>query len=146
MPTPVASRSQRLPNPIGWRDQLGEGFRAIERRWLEAMLGGAARVSARSNDDSHEYIRHLRNVGTMIANAETLCVINHEDARLMRQAWVRREAELCLYTLAPEERRALLLDPTDGPQRFLTLKRRTQMLREIDGTIPWITGKRVSPL
>jgi hypothetical protein len=143
---PATHSSQRSPNPIGWQEQLGEDFRAIERRWLEAMLGGAARVSAGSNDDTAVYLRHYRNVSTMIANAETLCVINHEDARLMRQAWVRREAELCLYRLPPEERRALLLDPTDGPQRFLTLKRRTQMLREIDAATPWITGQRAGPL
>jgi len=43
------------------------------------------------------------------------------------------EAELCISRLPPEQRRAQLLDPTDGPQRFLTLKRRLQMLREIGG-------------
>ena len=45
-------------------------------------------------------------------------------------AQLRQEdkAELCISKLPPQ-----LLDPTDGPQRFLTLKRRLQMLREIGG-------------
>jgi hypothetical protein len=102
----------------------------IERRWLDRTLMCAAVVSARSDDGNHEYVQHFRNVGAMIATAETRRTISHDEAREIRQAWIRSEAELRLYQLPPERRRALLLDPEDGPQRFLTPRRRLQMLRE----------------
>ena len=91
---------------------------------------GAAVVSARSDDSNHEYVQHFRNVGALIATAETRCTISRDEACKMRRAWVRTEAELRLRLLSPERRRALLLDPEDGPQRFLTPRRRLQMLRE----------------
>ena len=125
-------RSQRLADPAGWYDQLAECFRAIERRWLDKALTGAAIVSSRSDDGRHEYAQHFRNVGNFLAHFEVRCFITPEEARTMREAWIRTEAELRLYRLPPEGRRALLLDPEDGPQRFLTLKRRLRMLREID--------------
>jgi hypothetical protein len=92
----------------------------------------AAIVSSRSDDAKHEYAQHYRNVGNFLANFEVRCFVPPEEARILREAWVRTEAELRLYRLPPERRRALLVDPEDGPQRFLTLKRRLQMLREID--------------
>jgi hypothetical protein len=94
------------------------------------MLMGAAVVSARSNDENEEYLQHFGNVGAMIATAEARCTISHDEASEMRRAWVRTEAELRISLLPPERRRALLLDPEDGPQRFLTPRRRLQMLRE----------------
>jgi hypothetical protein len=106
---------------------MQEPFRIIKRRNLAQMLLGAAHVSAERDD---EYAQHFRNAGIMIANAEVLCVINHDEAFTMRRAWVRTECELRLYRLPPERRRAVLLDPEDGPQRFLTPRRRLQMLRE----------------
>ncbi len=128
---------QRLADPTGWQDQLGACFRTIERRWLDKTLVGAAIVSARSDDANREYAQHYRNVAGFLAYFETVCVISHEEALEMRKAWVRAEAELLLYRLPPEKRRTVLLDPTDGPQRFLTLKRRAQMLCEVDDEMCW---------
>jgi hypothetical protein len=125
-------RLQHLPDPVGWRDQLAECFRTIERRWLDKVLAGAAIVSSGSDDGRHEYVQHYRNVGNFLAHFEVRCFITPEEARTMREAWIRTEAELRLYRLPPVERRELLLDPTDGPQRFVTPRRRLQMLREID--------------
>ncbi len=133
----VALRSQRVADPIAWRDQLAASFRTMERRWLDKILAGAAIVSAHSDDANHEYAQHYRNVAGFLAYFETVCVISHEEALEMRKAWVRTEAELLLNRLPPERRRAALLDPTDGPQRFLTLKRRAQMLCEIDDELRW---------
>jgi hypothetical protein len=92
----------------------------------------AAIVSACSDDAKHEYVQHYRNVSGFLAYFETVCVISHAEALEMCKAWVRTEAELRLYRLPPEQRRAVLLDPQGGPQRFLPLRRRLQMLREID--------------
>jgi hypothetical protein len=121
------------PTPtVAWSDQLAACCRTIERRWLDKTLAGAAIVSARSNDAKHEYVQHYRNVSGFLAYFETVCVISHAEALEMRRAWVRTEAELRLYRLPPGQRRAQLLDPSDGPQRFLTLERRRRMLREIE--------------
>jgi hypothetical protein len=140
----VARPRLHLPDPVGWRDQLAECFRTIERRWLDKVLAGAAIVSSRSDDGRHEYVQHYRNVGNFLAHFEVRCFITSEEARTMREAWIRTEAELRLYRLPLERRWGLLLDPEDGPQRFLSLKRRLQMLREIDVDVP--KHKRESPL
>jgi len=124
------------PDPIEWHEHLAERFRTIERRWLGRTLMGAAIVSAQSNDAEHEYARHYKNVSGFLAHFETMCFISRDEAETMRKAWVRAEAELCIRRLPPEQRRAQLLDPTDGPQRFLTLECRLQMLREIDADAP----------
>jgi hypothetical protein len=108
-----------------------------------AVAGGGL-VSSRSDDGRHEYARHYRNVGNFLAHFEVRCFITPEEARTMREAWIRTEAELRIYRLPPEERRELLHDPTDGPQRFLTPKRRLQMLREVEVDVP--KNKRESPL
>jgi hypothetical protein len=136
-PMPAKPRSQHLPDQIGWHDQLAECFCAIRRRVLERMLAGAAYISAHS--DHEGCVQHHRNVSVMLANAKALCVISHSEAQAAGWNWVRTEAEIWLYTLSPVTRRTQLLDP-EGPQRFLTLKRRTQMLREIDDEMRW--GKR----
>jgi hypothetical protein len=136
----AALRPQRLADPIGWRDQLAACFRRIERRRLDKTLAGAAIVSARSDDANHEYVEHYRNVAGFLAHFETVCVISRGEASEMRKTWVRTEAELRIRRLPLEQRRALLLDPQDGPQRFLTLKRRARMLHEIDDELRW--GRR----
>jgi hypothetical protein len=68
-PMAAELRSQRLPDPIGWYDQLAKCFRAIERRWLDKALTGAAIVSSRSDDGRHEYAEHYRNVGNFLAHS-----------------------------------------------------------------------------
>jgi hypothetical protein len=62
------------------------------------------------------------------------------DGDKVRREWVRLEAEFRLYKLPPRERGEALVNPSDGPQRFLTPKRRLRMLREIDDELRW--GKR----
>jgi hypothetical protein len=115
---------------MAWSDQLAACCRTIERRALDKMLLGAAHISAHSDDD--HFVQHYRNVSTMLANAEALCVLSHDEARAAARTWVQTESEMYLYRLPPGQRRAQLLDPSDGPQRFLTLERRRRMLREID--------------
>jgi hypothetical protein len=110
---------------------IGECFRAVERHRLDRMLAGAAYVAA-ATEDVEEYQRHCRNVGILTANAEARCVIGHDEADELRKDWVRGWAELRLYALPPHERCKALVNPDDGPQRFLSLRRRLQMLREID--------------
>jgi len=118
------------PAPVMARlADLGDCLREIARRKLQKMLLGAAVISARSEDNAI----HCRHVGLMLANAKTLCVIGHEEAHAEARLWVGAEAEMYLSSLPPEERRETLLDPGEGPQRFISLKRRAQMLSEIAG-------------
>jgi len=123
----------KRPAPeIQWNTgaELGDCFRVIERRKLKRMLVGAACASASCDDE--EYAQHCRAVNNaLLAVARARCVITQEEGLAEGRAWLRAVAEMWLYMLPPEERREALLDP-DGRQRFLTLKRRTQMLREID--------------
>jgi hypothetical protein len=110
---------------------LAERFRAIERHRLDRMLAAVAYVAA-ATDDNTEYRQHCRAVGILTANAAARCVISHDEAHELRREWVRAEAELRLYALPPQERCKALVNPDDGAQRFLSLRRRPQMLREID--------------
>jgi hypothetical protein len=113
-----------------WRSSACDCFRAVERRALNKMLLGAAHISAHSDDD--HFAQHYRNVSIMLANAEALCVLSHDESRAAARTWVQMESEMYLYRLPPGQRRAQLLDPSDGPSRFLTLERRRQMLRDLD--------------
>jgi hypothetical protein len=107
-----------------------ECFRAIERRRLDRLVAGAAHVAAAADDDEHE--QHCRNVGTLIANAETRCMIDHTEAQELRRWWVSAWAELRLRYMSPERRRDALLDPDPETERFLTFERRLEMLEETD--------------
>jgi len=139
---------------------------AARQQWGE--LGLHHRMSARSNvgtasqsdwEDRGQARRHRREVARQ--QREALSRLNQAApgdkgigaaprragaGRVIRWAgriWARRppsaqnEAEIWLYTLSPVTRRTQLLDP-EGPQRFLTLKRRTQILREIDDEMRWV--------
>jgi hypothetical protein len=112
-----------------WRISACDCFRAVERSELNRTLFGAALVCAKSGDD---FRQHFDNVGVMIANAEARCVITHDEAWRGRRSWVAMEAELRLRTLPPQQRRALLLNPMPGPQVFIPLHRRLEMLRDLD--------------
>jgi hypothetical protein len=57
---------------------------------------------------------------------------NLEERQPTLAGWIRTEAMFWLYNFEPAVRREKLLDPNEGPQRFLALRTRCEMLREID--------------
>jgi hypothetical protein len=64
--------------------------------------------------------------------AVALCTIDHSWRQGFLDAWIRTEARFWLYQLPPAARRETLLDPAPGPQRFVPLAIRREMLAEID--------------
>jgi hypothetical protein len=111
--------------------------RVVARRALQARLVEVARVSARgipatAEQNVEQFRRHLANVRATLDHAVALCTIDHEERQSLIDTWIRTEAEFWLYNFSPADRRKKLLDPAPGPQRFLTLRTRREMLAEID--------------
>jgi hypothetical protein len=116
-----------------------ECFREIARRTLGITLREAARTAARDDpngrtgeDHVQAYKRALGDVCNALDTAVALCTIHYEERQGALDAWIRTEARFWLYQFPPAARREQLLDPAPGPQRFLTLWTRREMLREID--------------
>jgi hypothetical protein len=121
-----------MPTPsdeAAWR-AISDLFRDLERRRLGRTLLAAAHASAHARGDDFE--QHFRNAGALIALATTRCVVTQDEANLLRHEWCETESEWMLRTLPPALRRRLLLDPSPGSASFIPLRRRLQMLREID--------------
>jgi hypothetical protein len=111
--------------------------RVVARRALQSRLVGAAKISARGipgteEQNVEEFRRHLANVCATLDHAVALCAIDHQERQPLIDAWIRIEAMFWLYNFSPADRRKKLLDPAPGPQRFITLRRRREMLAEID--------------
>jgi hypothetical protein len=112
--------------------------RVVVRRALQAKLIGTARLSARgipnatAEQDVQQFKRHLMHACAMLDHAVALCTIDREERQPLIDTWIRTEARFWLYNFSPADRRKKLLDPTPGPQRFLTLRTRREMLAEID--------------
>jgi hypothetical protein len=116
-----------------------ECFREIARRALGVRLREAARIAARGDpngrtgeDHVQAFKRALAEVCTTLDQAVALCTIDHAWRQGALDAWIRTEATFWLYQLPPSARREKLLDPAPGPQRFVTLRTRREMLAEID--------------
>jgi hypothetical protein len=119
--------------------QLAECFQTIARRALCMRLHEAARIAARGDpngrieeDHVQAYKRALADVCAILDQAVTLCTIDHAWRQGFLDAWIRTEARFWLYQLPPAARREKLLDPAPGPQRFVPLALRREMLAEID--------------
>jgi hypothetical protein len=112
--------------------------RLVARRALQAKLVEAAGLSARgipnatAEQDVEQFKRHLMRARALSDHAVALCTIDHEERQSLIDTWIRTEAEFWLYNFSPADRRKKLLDPAPGPQRFLTLRTRREMLAEID--------------
>jgi hypothetical protein len=116
-----------------------ECFREIARRALCMKLHEAARIAARGDpngrteeDHVQAYKRALADVCAALDQAVALCTIDHSWRQGFLDAWIRTEARFWLYQLPPAARRETLLDPAPGPQRFVPLALRREMLAEID--------------
>jgi hypothetical protein len=135
--------AHHIPMPDGWDRELSGCFRMIARRALRAKLVELARIAARgvpnvtAEQNVDGFKRRLANVSTMLDHAVTATVIDHEQKQLLLDAWIRTEAMYWLYNFPLAERRERLLDPAPGPQRFLALRTRCEMLREIDEELRW---------
>jgi hypothetical protein len=132
-----------LPIPSTWDRELCDCFRMIARRALRAKLVELARVAARgvrnvtAEQNVDEFRRRLANVSAMLDQAAVSSVIGIEERQPLLDGWIRTEAMYWLYNFEPAERRERLLDPAPGPQRFLALRTRCQLLREIDEELRW---------
>jgi hypothetical protein len=130
--------ARHLPMPSGWDHQLCDGSRMIARRALRAKLVELARIAARGtpNVTAEQYVdqfrRDLADVSAILDHAVAACVIDLDERQPTLDGWIRTEAMFWLYNFEPEARREKLLDPAPGPQRFLALRTRCQLLREID--------------
>jgi hypothetical protein len=103
-----------------------ECFREIARRALCMKLHEAARIAARGDpngrteeDHVQAYKRALADVCAALDQAVALCTIDHSWRQGFLDAWIRTEARFWLY-------------PAPGPQRFVQLAIRREMLAEID--------------
>jgi hypothetical protein len=132
-----------LPIPSRWDRELCECFRMIARRALRAKLVELARIASRgvpnvtAEQNVDGFRGRLANVSAVLDHAVAACVIDHEQKQLLLDAWIRTEAMYWLYNFPLAERRERLLDPAPGPQRFLALRTRCEMLREIDEELRW---------
>jgi hypothetical protein len=132
-----------LPIPSRWDRELCECFRMIARRALRAKLVELARIASRGDSDLSgqenvdEFRRRLANVSAMLDQAALSSVIGIDERQPLLDGWIRIEAMFWLYNFPLAERRERLLDPAPGPQRFLALRTRCEMLREIDEELRW---------
>jgi hypothetical protein len=132
-----------LPIPSTWDRELCDCYRMIARRALRAKLVELARTAARgtpnvsAEQNVERFRRDLADVSAMLDHAVAACVIGLEERQPTLDGWIRTEAMYWLYNLPPAARREKLLDPAPGPQRFLALRTRCQLLREIDEQLRW---------
>jgi hypothetical protein len=135
--------AHHIPMPDGWDRELSGCFRMIARRALRAKLMEAARIASRGDAGLSEqenvdgFKGRLESVCAMLDHAVAASVIDHDQKQLLLDSWIRTEAMFWLYNFPPPARREKLLDPAPGPQRFLSLRTRCQMLREIDEELRW---------
>jgi hypothetical protein len=115
---------------------LAECYRTIAKQALRARLHELARITA-ADPSVDAYRRSLANVCAMLDQAVALCTIELVERQGLIDAWIRTEAKFWLCRLPPEKRREKLLDPKPGPQRFIALRTRCEMLREIDDELRW---------
>jgi hypothetical protein len=115
---------------------LAECYRTIAQQALRARLRELARMTA-ADPSIDAYRRSLEDVCAMLDRAVALCTIELVERQVMIDAWIRTEARFWLCRLPPAKRRDRLLDPKPGPQRFLALRTRCEMLREIDDELRW---------
>jgi hypothetical protein len=115
---------------------LAECYRTIAQQALRARLRELARITA-TDSSIDAYRGALADVCAMLDQAVALSAIEHVERQFLIDAWIRTEARFWLCRLPPAKRREKLLDPKPGPQRFLALRTRCEMLREIDEELRW---------
>jgi len=120
--------ADRLEETITWPDWIAKHGPAVCRGALDLWLDDLAIGSAAA--DEQQSACCIDEAGTLIASALVAGLFSEDEARVVRQAWMCKSAELFLRKLPPAERRRHLLDSTECAS-FLTLKRRVAMLREI---------------
>jgi hypothetical protein len=124
--TPIAA--DRLEETITWPDWIAKHGPAVCRGALELWLDDLAIRSATADEEQSACC--IDEAGTLVAGGLVAGLFSEDEARVVRQAWLRKSTELFLRALPSAERRRHLLDSTEGAS-FLTLKRRVAMLRDI---------------
>ena len=120
--------ADRVDETITWPDWIAKHGPAVCRGALDLWLDDLAIRSATADEEKSACC--IDEAGTLIAGALVAGLFSENEARVARQAWLRKSSELFLRKLPSAERRRHLLDGTEGVS-FLTLKCRVAMLRDI---------------